>query len=548
MSKAVITANQETIVKIAQGENFWGKRLRSVQLGICDAIITDLDLSQAELESGVLCDWLLGSKPVTQKAAKAAKVEVPVEPTFKGSETDRDSELDTLPLGRYIITAAQNNTAPHPVLETLKHIAAKSNATLLAMPIHYVRNLDVEQRKAINYHEDVKPYLLDEDKFIGNRGAVRLAATANVVPTAKRPVNNANALNNGESVTMVASPRNQLLSLGRAKDAFEKYAMTSRVCTIRHYAECRAGSESSKDHYFGGVMLTVSSQSVCIQPLESDESGVITLNSTSYYPDGSATPAGQPVVVLGDLHLEKSDELVWQHTINMLQECQPSLVVCHDTLDFSSRNHHNRQSGRFLYQQGNTAVIDELALVVNKLNELGKIAPLFIVASNHDDALSRWLDCPYYSADQDPLNAKTYYFLKLAILEMIDTGDDLEILELGLKSLAESGKIPELTCDIRFGSVDEGVTAHGFDISMHGHIGQGGARGSLATFKRFGACITGHTHSGARDGDALVVGVTGSYDMGYNKGMTTWTRDNAFIYPNGTAYLKPLFPIAYNAK
>lgn len=548
MQNKVIEKNADKIIKLAQGSNFWGKRLRDVKLGVCDGIIAAIGSNQKKLESSVLCDWLEENKPV-KKMAKASKIVEPVEPTFEGSSSDRDSQLDVLPFGRYIVTAAQNNTKPHESFYTLKEIARFYAAELLVMPIHYIRALPKEQRKAISYHKDIKPYLVEDDCFLGNAGAIRLAALANVVPTAKKPVNNANMLNNGEAVTLVASPRNQLLSRGRAKTASESYAMTTRVCTVRHYEDCRAGSESSKDHFFGGVMFDVTPDGVEIQPLESNEAGVITFDGSEYYPTGGQYETENPVIVLGDLHIEKSDMEVWQNTVCWLTDVEPSLIVCHDTLDFSSRNHHNRASGRFLYQQGTTAVVDELTQVVNQLNELAAIAPLYIVASNHDDALSRWLDCPHYSSDQDPINAKTYHFLKLAILEMIDEGGDLEILELALQQLADAGKIPELAENIIFGSVDEGYQQHGFELSMHGHIGQGGARGSLATFKRYGQPnVTGHTHSGGRDGNALVVGVTGSYDMGYNKGMTTWTRDNAVIYPNGTAYLLPLGRISYRTK
>lgn len=544
-------AQKTGLIEAATELSFYNKRIRPSRLTVCDELIkqakdsglTDFD----KCDSNALCDWLLVNKPQPQKAVKV-KPE-PVEPVFLGSDTTRDDAIPCLPWGKYIVTGVQNNTAPHPSFATLQNIATRNAAKLLAMPMHYVRNLDKDQRKAVKYHSDIEVFLVEDDAFIGNQNGVRLAVKADIVVTAKKPINNALVLAGDDAITIVASPRCQSACRPRAKDESPSYAFTSRCSTVRHYTESRAGSESSADHWFGGIFLESTPDGIFVRPLEANEAGVINYLGDVYYPDGSRhAEQEKPAVVLGDLHIEKTDFKVWNDTVNWLKSVEPSLIVTHDTLDFSSRNHHNRNSDLFLYQQGDVRVIDELTQVVNQLNELADIAPLYVVASNHDDALGRWLDCPHYRAGQDTLNAKTYYFLKLALLEMADEvklgGEPMEVLELALATLAHDAQLPELNDNITFGSVDEGKMVNGFDVSQHGHIGQGGARGSLATFKKYGTPnVTGHTHSGARDGHAIVVGVTGDFNMGYNKGLTTWSRDNALLHSNGTATLAPLYRV-----
>lgn len=85
------------------------------------------------------------------------------------------------------------------------------------------------------------------------------------------------------------------------------------------------------------------------------------------------------------------------------------------------------------------------------------------------------------------------------------------------------------------------------ELGQHGHLGTGGARGSLQSFIKYRMpTITGHTHSPERAGQNLVVGVTGSLEMGYNKGGSKWDRANAFVFDNGLTTLEPLYAIGEN--
>lgn len=551
MTKAIIKSNLPAIIKEAVELNFDGKRIRKTRLNCAAEILVNLGL-QKEVETGVLVDSLTehfaaekAKKAAAKKQVKKAEA-VEIAPTFNGQMKTRDQLTEVLKGQCFIVTGAQNNTTVHPVLNALKAIAEQHDAEILAMPIKYTTTLEGLERKKPTYAKEVRAMLLDENVYLGSFGGVKLAVDAAILPTAKQPINAAERLNNGESITVVASPRNQLKTLARMKNDAHRWAYSTMVCTQMHYTDSRAGAEAEADHHFGGLFIRVNEDgTITHRQLVANEFGDIV--DEGYIYDGAKGEihhAEQPCVVLGDLHCEKMCEANWYRTLDWLQGVNPKNIAIHDALDMMSRNHHNREDDQFIYQMGQRAVIDDIADVVKHLNEVAKLASgkVYVVQSNHDLALDSWLASKYYDVKADPINAKTYYALKLAVLDMIDDGDDLVKLDLAIQVLAD--KLPELADNIVFGKVDELEQWFGVEVSMHGHLGTSGARGSVNSFKKMGRpTVTGHTHSPFRDGKNVVVGVCGSLEMGYNKGGTMWDRANAIINTNDTVQLVPTYAI-----
>lgn len=549
--KQVKNLAQETlaiILTLATEEfNFYGKRTRDTRLATAEKILRDTSVNLiADIECADLVDWLIENKPAPKaKATKKATVQaLPTEPTIKGELEHRDNKMTVLEDGVYIISSAQNNTAPHPTLKSLETLADVLDARLILMPIKYTTTLEGLERQTPRYDKAVKPYLLESNAWLGGRGLVRLAVEANILPTAKQPINTAANLNSGEAMTIVASPKKQMKTLPRPKDGAHRWVYTTATCTQRHYTDTRAGEEGCNSHTFGALVVVVANGMISHAEIQADESGAFYYGMAHYNGDQITEIHKTPALVLGDLHCEKMCEMSLQRALGQILTYQPEQVVLHDTLDFMSRNHHNRGSGRFLYQMGQRAVIDDLNDTVKIINRIAaETDQVFIVCSNHDLALDSWLDCPHYKADQDILNAKTYYFLKHAILEAIDDGESIVMMDLALSKLVDQ-LIEPLADNVVFGRLDMSHKIQGFECGSHGHQGNGGARGSQRAFKMYQMpWISGHTHSPARDGDVLTVGVTGSLEMGYNKGGTTWDRANALVYPNQTAVLLPTYLI-----
>lgn len=520
---------------------YYLKRSFQVKIAICETILKGLGLTDT-VEPKSLFEYLEEKRPVKEEKIKAEKAQAePKAPVFNGSLQQRDETIEVLPFGRYLVTSAQNNTVLHPCIAGLKAMAEEYDARLIVMPVYYIQSLEKEDRQSVFFDPAIESFMIDDTVFLGSRQGIRLATSAHIIPTAKQPINTAIKLNCGESLTLVASPKAQIRTLVRTKGQAHRWAYTSRSCTQRNYIAKRAGDEAQVDHTFGAIYLEILEDGTVLhQEIVSDENGIL------YNP---LKPLSHKVAALvaGDLHCEKMcyDSLGKLH--REIEAFKPATLVVHDTLDFMSRNHHNRASGKFLYQMGTRSVIDDLGAACMILIDLAaKVEDLFIVASNHDDALGQWLDSPFYNPDLDPINSKTYHFLKYQILHFIDTNPDLDlnVFDLACQQLADSGQLPALPDNIRFGILDESEMIAGVEVGQHGHLGSGGARGSLNTFKKYQMpMITGHTHSPLRDGNVLTVGVTGSLSMGYNKGGSAWDRASGIVYASGVEALVPTYLI-----
>ena len=254
------------------------------------------------------------------------------------------------------------------------------------------------------------------------------------------------------------------------------------------------------------------------------------------------------VVVLGDLHCEMQDPIVYSKTLEWLKGASPSIVALHDILHFETRSHHNRKSGKHLYKMqtlGQT-VLQDLTKVISQVNEIAETCnEVYIVESNHNSALDNWLDDSAYNPKNDPVNAKLYYLLNYALCEAIDAGMDKTAIELALTDAAFSSCLPAIAENVVFGSMGSSKVAHGWEISQHGHKGQNGSMGNTTLFSKWNVkLVTGHTHSPMIVGDAVTVGVMAKLDQGYNKGgASSWNHANAVVHTNGTVQLVRVNPL-----
>src|SRR5699024_11525573 len=65
---------------------------------------------------------------------------------------------------------------------------------------------------------------------------------------------------------------------------------------------------------------------------------------------------------------------------------------------------------------------------------------------------------------------------------------------------------------------DDSYVISGYECGMHGDLGTKGSRGSLKNFRKLNIkSITGHSHTSGRLDNALSVGTSTVYRMGYNK-------------------------------
>lgn len=513
-----LESQQVEITKIALDLNYYGKQLASSRQKVADQIADHL--FKGSRVSDIVA-YLDATKPI--RATKRKEEKEPSEPSF----TSSDQHFENAPKiggGTYLVFSVQNN-APlcAPALATARMLAASLNAELLPVGCAYMIQPTDEADHMIIKTEAAPLWIGDENNL--------LILPGDVIPTAKKPINNARLMSGDRLLTILPHPKQQAESLPRAKGQPERWALTTGTLCQPRYKAGRAGSEASADHVIG---FTVIHEDGSFDQVQLDQDGQGFYRGMPINEFGFADPMGDAVIVAGDIHSEKLDEIEMERLIQLTIETSAAYVVLHDLHDFTSRNHHNRGSGLFLASQMGRTVADDVNDAAGVLKSLldDTDAQIVIVNSNHDRALDRWLE--ETDPRQDPVNLPLWCDLQKPRYEMaLDGSKDNQIpLERALRLVA-----PDLDYNrIKFLQRDEPFMVHGVDLSNHGDAGINGSRGGYTAFERLGGSyVIGHSHSGYKNGKRVAVsGVTGSFDMGYNVGASSWSHSHVIVCNDGS--------------
>lgn len=531
------------LLKLAGDFNFFGKRLRDTKLECAEKMLEMAGI--AGIESGVLVDWLDANKPAKLEKVKREKAasDKPAASTLIGSPDRPALEImDTADI--VIVVAAQNNTELKPeAWQAVQRLSAELNAQIVVMPNHYNKNAfsAAKESEREYFAEAVRPYLLDHDVLLFD-GLVKLAPSAAGLVTDKLPVSAAAQVNSGERFTIAPHPKQQMRTLVRMLDQPIRQAWTTGTVTGYNYTRSRAGGVAQADHAFGCLVVfrTHGGSVQCTNVrFAADGSYAVALadeQTTAYAgPDDSE----KPVIVLGDLHCEMKDHGIYARTIDLLCQLDPSVVVLHDVIHFSTMSHHNRNNSAHLYRTKDQTVRDDLAEVIYQLTEIAECCEtVYLCESNHNSAVDHWLNDQGFKPDSSPQNAKLYHLLKYLICEAIDNDDQRPAWVHALINSDLTG-LPALPENVIFGQMDQPFVVYGFDYSQHGHKGNNGSAGNHNQLSRVGlSLITGHTHSPAITARCLTVGVSAKLDQGYNRGGgSSWANSHAIVWPNGEAQI-----------
>jgi hypothetical protein len=288
-------------------------------------------------------------------------------------------------------------------------------------------------------------------------------------------------------------------------------AVTTGCLTFPNYLSSRAGSVAEKSHRIGAAWIR-GEQAL---QLEYDK-----LLGWDY--DFSTC-------ILGDIHSENVCEVALEKT---LAECKIQGVDClvlHDVLDCRAVNPHEASKASKSYKNfinGWSVQDDVLAVsyVVARIKKDLPNATIYVVSSNHDDMLCRWIESDPPLA---PENQTLFYKLKIAQRENIKHFNALETA---------------LTCcganlaKVHFLGLNDSLLIHGVECSQHGHKGLNGARSGLQKIGQ--KMIIGHSHSAQRLDNFFSVGCLCRLDQGYNAGGgTNWTHTSALVCRSGRVVL-----------
>lgn len=446
-----------------------------------------------------------------------------------GSESPKSKNIKKLSGGCFVFTSAQNNTDVHsPFLAALKNYCSRNKAQLVIGQFVYNKNgfqngvLDSED---IYYDPAIVPYCMP--------GQLRVApglvwCALNILPTAKYPLSGLEQYTGADSC-IVPHAKIALESVATAKHLPAKMMYSTGCVTLHNYIAKKTGQLAESSHCYGALIVENDGENWYARQVQTDETGSFQDLLTVYHPDGTVTDGTITAINWGDIHAEKSDPDILETCYQLARELKPEYQIFHDLFDMESRNHHNRNNPHFLYRTfyNEQSVEKDLEKTSKVLADFGNAfqgSELIVVESNHDLALERWLSDPVYDFRKDPVNAQCYLNLQSWIYSESNGNTD------GLLEHALDYPYPDAT----FLKTDDSFILHGIEFGFHGHNGANGSRGNPKQFQKLNMPMnTGHTHTASIHGNVYTAGVTGSLDMGYNVGPSSWSHSHILTYGTG---------------
>lgn len=536
---------QVEILRLATGLNYKGKRLDSAKFAVCEDIsskIYDTASKSAEIHAFLedAANW--PQKPAKVKAERNKQVNEDL-PLTAGSLNEAVIDWRVLAGKKFIITSAQNNTDVHlPFLSALKTYAKHLGAQLLISKYTYNKNgfQNGEGEQGLYYAPQLKEFFIEDNVFLNNDSFAFLAQL-NTLPTAIYPLTGlAEVFGNYSGA--IGHAQITAESIPAMKGQVVRRMYSTGTVTLRNYIQQRSGQKAEALHCYGALIVEFDNDGTFyVRQLQSmDNSGEFYDIDCLVTPSNVVPTTGHVAALqYGDIHAEKLDADCAHASYgttggSLLDFLRPKYQLVHDVHDFTSRNHHNRASGHFLAKM---FFSDNKGSVKQDLVDTGKVlmdmerdfSQVVIVESNHDLALGRWLDDSKYQPSQDPINARLFYDLNAAVHAAIENKDDtFNLLSYALNNYMD------MPTNATFLVTDQSFPIAGIEMGMHGHNGINGSRGQPKQYKKLGIrANTGHTHTASIYGGIYTAGVTGSLDMGYNIGASSWTQTHIITYENG---------------
>jgi len=484
------------------------------------------------------CYSTVGDPSVVKKQDGTTKRKGPA-PKFK---RPLDSKI-------FVVTAAQNATPLHTAFWTsLLQYCEFRGAELMVIPIRYKNATSRWTESQANAewwleHPDLYKGVGPLQKYLWN---VRKDLNKNIIvlgdikvqPTAVSPLTGFEGITHGES-GIFGHTKLQLKVVATPQGKYPKILTTTGACTVKNYTDTRAGKLGEFHHTLGAVVVEVDGPRFHLRQLNASKDG--SFYDLDYLYDGTKRKptqyVGVPGLVMGDTHVEGIDPSVERATFqDIVPFFRPKKLFWHDLEDGGSVNHWAAKNpfvtaARHYSSAGSASEEFYSALKFVK-DRTPEGVTSFIVASNHNDWLHRWI----LDRDWKTLSPKDRGFYlqvasKLYEQSKLLTGDEAERLNAFILLAKEhfSGD-PSVTVL----EYEQSALVEGIECGMHGHYGSNGSRGGLKSFRRIGVkSITGHEHTPGIEEGAYRVGTSTLLTRGYTHGPSSWLNTHCVIYPNG---------------
>jgi hypothetical protein len=416
---------------------------------------------------------------------------------------------------RFVVSWACNATSHHPgFLAALKKFPGR----LLVVKGQYKnptrRNEDVEEDW---YDPAIVPYLVSERmQLCPNLG---LYADVPIQPTAARPLSSFEVFL-GQNSAIFGHPKRALETIASGTRT-PRLLVTTGACTLAQYSDSKAGKKGQAHHVLGALVVEIEADGTYhLRHVSAGPKGDFVDLDTHYTPDGIYRARRALTLTLGDLHVGQEAPEVLAATRDLVALLRPRHLVLHDVLDFHARNHHDRGL-RVAFQKRLACVKTEVEYAVRELDRLAAWGSheVVVVASNHNEAFSKWLD----EWRGDPVNHRFWCETWARLYdEHARTGAWADPFALEARRLGVNPRV-------KFLARGESFRLAGVEHAFHGDIGMNGSRGSALTYAKLGCkTTTGHSHTPRITDGNFTAGVTARLDHGYNNLPSSWL--NAHVH------------------
>lgn len=442
-----------------------------------------------------------------------------------------------------IVTGKPANVEFYRALQTY---AKSNNALLLLIPIQDVKG----SRRQFEMNFDI----IFKDSWVLPKG---MYLNTNLyfedIKQSAKQKNQIASLEKGtifrDASILAPGTKQQLKYVPTFKKRIPHAVMTTGAVTMNdysneYYMSARTSRFAEWDHQYGAIIVEVESDKIFhFRQVQASKDGSFTDVDMSYHPDGTITRAKNSVLVMGDSHAGMEDTKLVEAVVgSLMAKCSISELVLHDLCNSAACSHHEANDTILLAQRsqdGTNSMLSEINKVSKYLDNLSKLnrnLNITVVNSNHDNHIDRAVRELRCASQRDFTNQPILFDLWLQLVSKTITNP--------LKYLVE--KYTQLTSPekIKWLELDESYEVYGTELGLHGHLGANGARGSLKTFENaVGNAVVGHSHSGAILCNVFQVGTTSEMDMGYNKGLSSWTRTCCLVHSDGTKQLVNFIPV-----
>jgi hypothetical protein len=449
---------------------------------------------------------------------------------------------------RYVITAAQNATPVHePFLRALESYCEHNDAELVVVPLRYknpTSKWTASQANEEVWAPEVQEYLFNQRKKLNDN--LILLGDLKIQPTAVRPLTGLEGMTHGES-GIVGHTKLQFMTVPTPQNALPKLMTTTGAVTVPNFTDSKAGKQGDFHHILGAVVIEVESRSVFhMRHIQARKDGAFIDLDMAYGIDwtenGIAKAPPCKAIIFGDAHYRFADPVVVRGTFGkggLVELLDPEALVWHDLLDaYAVSPHHEKNPliGLAKFKAEYNNIEREVNETVDWLIRMSGGRTSYIVPSNHDDMLARWIMRADWKSD--PENSEFYLETALQMVRSAEMGPGgacyLDPFVYWVDKLATEAGASNVVPLLRGKSLLLG----GIECSMHGDKGPHGARGSVKNLSRLGVrVVSGHGHAPAIEEGHTRTGTMTVLELEYNQGPSAWLNTHASIDAFGKPHL-----------